>query len=166
PPSGQSNIYLVSEISNSWPIRQDKIAVDPYTGGNVARLNFADYPLPAKLTTLGIDAHSGTLFGLANQLLLIAFASGVLFVIGAGYRMWWLRRPKGSLMGKTPTRIAWQRFPRSALVTGGLVIIGIGVMLPVLGVSLVLFIMFDYLLSLHLRGKESVGDRFNRTRQA
>ena len=41
----------------------------------VDEVRFADYPLMAKLTRWGIDAHMGVLFGVANQLLLVAFGS-------------------------------------------------------------------------------------------
>jgi uncharacterized iron-regulated membrane protein len=71
-----SGAYLVGEISQSWPIRQDSVAIDPASGRVIGRLDFAGYPLPAKLTALGIDAHSGTLFGLANQIGLSVFALG------------------------------------------------------------------------------------------
>jgi uncharacterized iron-regulated membrane protein len=37
------------------------------------RTRFDDFPLMAKLTRWGVDFHMGILFGLANQLLLIAF---------------------------------------------------------------------------------------------
>jgi uncharacterized iron-regulated membrane protein len=47
----------------------------------------------AKLSKLGVQAHMGYQFGLANQLLLAALALGLLCVIVWGYRMWWQRRP-------------------------------------------------------------------------
>jgi uncharacterized iron-regulated membrane protein len=68
----------VAESSPSWPIQRNKVAIHP--------------PL-AKLTTIGIPAHTGTLFGLVNQLTLAAMALGLLAVLFCGYRMWWLRRP-------------------------------------------------------------------------
>ena len=37
-------------------------------------VRFADYPMLAKLTRWGIDAHTGVLFGIVNQLVLMALA--------------------------------------------------------------------------------------------
>jgi uncharacterized iron-regulated membrane protein len=50
----------------------------------------------AKLTRWGVDFHMGILFGLANQLLLIAFGLALCVLIIWGYRMWWMRRPAQS----------------------------------------------------------------------
>ncbi|MFD2414916.1 PepSY domain-containing protein [Amycolatopsis pigmentata] len=83
----------------TWAIsgasRKDSIAVDPYTQQVTARLGWQGYPLLAKLTTLGIQAHSGTLLGLANQIAMALLALGTLVLIALGYRMWWTRRPAG-----------------------------------------------------------------------
>ena len=73
--------------------RKDRIAVDPATGTVTDRSDFADWPVLAKLSGLGIQAHMGILFGLVNQILLAALALGLLCVIVWGYRMWWQRRP-------------------------------------------------------------------------
>jgi uncharacterized iron-regulated membrane protein len=145
-PTGPTGTYTVAEVSQSWPIHRDSVAVDPYTGRLAGRLDFADYPLAAKLTTLGIFAHSGTLFGLANQLALIAFAAGVLFVLGCGYRMWWLRRPATSRAGaETPARTAWRPLPRPLVTAGIPAAVVVGWALPVFGVSLAAFLIVDQL---------------------
>jgi uncharacterized iron-regulated membrane protein len=50
-----------------------------------------------KATAIGIYFHQATLFGVWTQLYLTALAIGVIVLVVAGYRMWWLRRPPGSL---------------------------------------------------------------------
>ena len=80
-------------IDNTWPVGLDRLAVDPATSTVVARSDFADWPLLAKLSKLGVQAHMGVLFGMVNQILLAALAIGLLCVIVWGYRMWWQRRP-------------------------------------------------------------------------
>jgi uncharacterized iron-regulated membrane protein len=145
PPQGPAGTWRVAETGESWPIHKDAIAIDPHAGGVVARLDFAQFPLRAKLTSLGIDAHQGTLFGLANQAALIAFALGLLFVIGAGYRMWWLRRPRGALLGRPPGGIPWQRVPRPALVAAAAAVVATGAVLPVFALSLLVFVALDSL---------------------
>ena len=47
----------------------------------VDRTRFVDFPLMAKLTRWGVDFHMGILFGLANQLLLIAFGIALCVMI-------------------------------------------------------------------------------------
>nr|WP_305523228.1 PepSY domain-containing protein [Streptomyces sp. 2112.3] len=44
------------------------------------------------LTRYGIDLHTGTLFGIVNQLALAALALALIFLILWGYRMWWAGR--------------------------------------------------------------------------
>ncbi|WP_369523404.1 hypothetical protein [Micromonospora haikouensis] len=61
--------WAVTQVDNTWPV-----AVDPAGGEVTARSDFADWPLLAKLSGLGIQAHMGLLFGLVNQILLAALA--------------------------------------------------------------------------------------------
>ncbi|WP_211260495.1 PepSY-associated TM helix domain-containing protein [Amycolatopsis jejuensis] len=85
--------YAVEQVGSGWPDRRDSMSVDPGTGRLTGTLRFADFPLAAKLSSWGIDAHMGALFGLANQILLTVLGVTLMCVIGWGYRMWWHRRP-------------------------------------------------------------------------
>lgn len=147
PPKSAGDTYTVAEISQSWPIHRDSVAVDPYTGHLDGRLDFADYPPAAKLTTLGIYAHQGTLFGWANQLALIALALGLLVSLASGYRMWWARRPPGRALPPAPARGSWRSLPRWLPVTGIAVTAALGWLLPLFGISLAAFLLAEYLLS-------------------
>jgi uncharacterized iron-regulated membrane protein len=71
-------------------------------------LRFADYPVLAKLTRWGFELHTGNLFGVVNQIALMALAL-ILMILG-GYRMWW-QRGRGSAFGRPAPRGAWQRVP-------------------------------------------------------
>lgn len=74
----------------------------------VDRTHFSDFPLMAKLTRWGVDFHMGILFGLANQLLLIAFGTALCVMIAVGYRLWWIRRPARAAFNPANTLIqAW-----------------------------------------------------------
>ena len=66
----------------------------------VDRTHLSDYPLMAKLTRWGVDFHMGILFGLVNQLLLIAFGTALCVMIVVGYRLWWIRRPARAAAGR------------------------------------------------------------------
>ncbi|WP_432993789.1 PepSY-associated TM helix domain-containing protein [Dactylosporangium sp. CA-233914] len=147
PPAEAGLAWSVVENDNVWPVHFDKIAVDPGTGTVAHRTDYADWPLLAKLSALGVQAHMGYLFGLANQLLLAALAIGLLCVITWGYRMWWQRRPtragRRALAGPPPARGAWRRLRLPLLIAGVLVTAAIGWALPAFGVTLLAFLLLD-----------------------
>ena len=104
PPAKEGKAWTVTEIDRSWPTQADAAAVDPATMTVSGKLVFEDFNLPSKLTRWGIDAHMGVLFGLANQLVLVAVALGLGASVIGGYLMWWKRRPtQGACMGRRPT---------------------------------------------------------------
>ncbi|MDR7304191.1 putative iron-regulated membrane protein [Haloactinomyces albus] len=59
-------------------------------------MDWSDYALLAKATTLGIAHHEADLFGPANRIGLTLLALALIALVLAGYRMWWLRRPAGA----------------------------------------------------------------------
>ncbi|GAA4503384.1 PepSY-associated TM helix domain-containing protein [Pseudaeromonas paramecii] len=146
PPKAADQAWIVNEIDRRWPTRVDGVAVHPQSLAILDRTRFAEFPLVAKLTRWGIDAHMGVLFGLPNQLLLVAFGLGLCGLILLGYRIWWLKRP-------APGRQAPLRTLASAwLALGGmgrglsiLLALALGWALPVLGVSLLIFLLLDSL---------------------
>jgi uncharacterized iron-regulated membrane protein len=144
PPRSADKAWTVTEIDRAWPTHVDTAAVDPHSFKVIDRTVFADFPLVAKLTRWGIDAHMGVLFGLANQLMLAAFGFGLCAMIILGYRMWWLKRPATSASNPAQTLSeAWLALPgfwRAAMV---FIAIVFGYCLPVMGVSLLLFIAVD-----------------------
>ncbi|WP_326834943.1 PepSY domain-containing protein [Amycolatopsis rhabdoformis] len=141
-PAAAGKAWTVKQVQRSWPEKQDAVAVDPATGTVVSSLRFADWPIAAKLARWGIDAHMGLLFGLANQIALALLAIAILCLVGWGYRMWWLRRPTRA-GARTPA--GTQKPSTGAVVSLGLVAVVLGIFLPVLGVSLVVFTLADAL---------------------
>ncbi len=93
PPAAAGKAWVVQEIHRSFPTEVDAVAIDGSSMQVTDRVDFADYPLLAKLSRWGIDLHSGTMFGLANQLVLFALAVGIAALVVLGYAMWWKRRP-------------------------------------------------------------------------
>lgn len=155
PPNGAGSGYVVHQIGRTWPVKQDSVAVDPATGRITDTLRFADYPLAAKLSTWGIDAHTGLLFGLPNQIVLTVLALGLVCLIFWGYRMWWTRRPTrgGSRFGRVPARGTWRRVPGKVLAPIVVVTAVIAYFLPVLGGSLAAFLALDVILGLRATWK-------------
>jgi uncharacterized iron-regulated membrane protein len=147
PAAAPGTAWSVGQTDQLWPIRQDKAAVDPATGNVTARADFDDRPFLAKLSTLGILAHMGLLFGLANQIALLLLAGTILTLIFFGYKMWWQRRPtradRKAPFGTAPKRGGWQQLPLWFVIPAPLVLIALGIAMPLLGISLVAFLILD-----------------------
>ncbi|TXG92289.1 PepSY domain-containing protein [Rhodococcus rhodnii] len=152
-PSDDATAFTVAEIRRPWVMSNDSVAVDGATGQITDASWFADWPLPAKLTAWGIQLHMGMLFGIVNQLVLLALAVALATVIVRGYVLWWRRRPtRGDrIVGRAPARGAVRRLHPAAVV--GLVIgaIAIGWFVPLLGISLVVFLVVDAAVGLYRR---------------
>ncbi|MFC5063260.1 PepSY-associated TM helix domain-containing protein [Actinomycetospora atypica] len=140
PPEEAGQAWTVSQVKRSWPLKQDAVSVDPSTGAVLETVRWADWSIPAKLAEIGISAHMGILFGVANQLLLVALALGIIVVVVWGYRMWWLRRP--TRPGATAPG-GTERPGVGATVSVGVAAVVLGVFFPVLGVSLLAFLLGD-----------------------
>ncbi|WP_328691695.1 PepSY domain-containing protein [Streptomyces caniferus] len=145
-PTDKGTAYVVKQVQRSWPEKQDAVAVDPGTGKVTDVSRFADYPVLAQLTRYGIDLHTGTLFGIVNQLALAALALALIFLILWGYRMWWQRRPtrdRTLSFGRPVPRGAWRQIPLPVLIPLVLVVAVVGWAVPLLGISLVAFLVVD-----------------------
>jgi uncharacterized iron-regulated membrane protein len=152
-PEAPGAVVQVAENSDTWPVQRDAVALDPYTGAVVERVNWADYPFLAKLTTIGIQAHMGLLWGLPNQLALTALALGLLCVLFWGYRMAWLRRPTRAAARITAPTPRGSFRALSQPVGFGVVLAAVaaGWLMPVFGVSLLVFLLLDTLLDARAR---------------
>jgi uncharacterized iron-regulated membrane protein len=147
-PGDAGTAWSVTQEDSLWPLGRDSIAVDGATGQIVDRIDFADWPLMAKLTQWGVYAHMGNLFGLVNQILLAALALGLICVIIWGYRMWWQRRPtradRKAPVGTPPVgRGTWQRLPTWAIVVGAPLVFAVGWIIPLFGIPLAAFLLVD-----------------------
>lgn len=143
-PKTSNHAWTVSEREAHWPSQVDVVSVDPHHMRVIDHITFEQYPLAAKLTRWGIDFHMGLLFGLANQLLLIAFGIGVCVMIVLGYRMWWLRRPAPPSPHAASTLIqAWINLSPGLKLLSCLIALVLGFCLPVMGVSLLVFVLID-----------------------
>ena len=146
PASTSDRAWTVTEIDRSWPTQVDAVAVDPNTMQVIDSTRFEDFPLMAKLTRWGVDFHMGILFGLVNQLLLVAFGLALCVLIIWGYRMWWMRRPARSAANPVQTLCqSWLALSFWGRVVTIVVSALLGLALPVMGVSLALFIFVDWL---------------------
>ncbi|MEU3049748.1 PepSY domain-containing protein [Streptomyces sp. NPDC006984] len=157
PAADATSAWVVAQSDNVWPVHYDRVAVDPVEGEVTATVRWADHPVPAKLTKLGVQGHMGVLFGVANQIVLALVASGLVAVVLWGYRMWWQRRPvredRTALAGRAPARGAWRGVPLPFLVVGVPAVAALGWALPVLGVTLAAFLAVDVAVGLVRRAR-------------
>jgi uncharacterized iron-regulated membrane protein len=147
-PSEPGGVYSVAEDADGWPVQRDSVAVDPYSGEILETIAWADYSPLAKLTTIGISAHMGLLFGPLNQLLLAGLAIGLLGVLFWGYRMAWLRRPTraGVRLAAPAPRGVVRGLTQPVAFTVALLAVAAGWLMPVFGVSLLGFLLVDAVL--------------------
>ncbi|MDN6329781.1 MAG: PepSY domain-containing protein [Brachybacterium sp.] len=145
PPADADSAWVVQEIQRSYPTQVDVVAVDGATLEIVDRSDFAEQDLAAKLTRWGIDLHMGTMFGLVNQIVLFLIAATLVAMILWGYAMWWQRRPTrgGRGPGRAPRRGPLRRAPWWGVALVLLVALGLGMMLPLMGVTLAAFVLVD-----------------------
>lgn len=131
-----------SKASPHWSARSDtqnrpqraKVWFD--ADGTVRkRENFADKPLLDRAIGIGIAAHEGQLFGWANQALGLFTALGLILLSVSALVMWWKRRPAGVLGAPVPSATSGWTLVGS--------ILALGVMLPLLGLSIVVLLALE-----------------------
>lgn len=154
PASTPDRAWTVTEIDRSWPTQVDAVAIDAQTMTVVDSIDFQHFPLAAKLTRWGIDAHMGSLFGWPNQLILVFTAGGVVAMVGMGYAIWWRRRPHAVRSPYSGLFALWVRLGWRAKGWVGCAILLLGIAMPVFGASLLLMVVLDGLQARVRRGRQ------------
>ncbi|MDN2656643.1 PepSY domain-containing protein [Cobetia sp. 14N.309.X.WAT.E.A4] len=137
-PSTAQGVYTGSVYPDALE-RQQVVHVDRYSGDVLLDMHYADYGPLGRALEWGINVHLGQQYGLINQLiLLMACLAMVMMSVGAGV-MWWKRRPVGGI-GIPPLP---RERKRIAGVWGLMMIIG--VIFPLVGLSLIVMGLLDWL---------------------
>ncbi|WP_203667153.1 PepSY-associated TM helix domain-containing protein [Cellulomonas pakistanensis] len=159
PPAEPGTAWVVQEIQRSYPTQVDAVAVDGSTMTVTDRVDFAEFGLIAKLARWGIDLHMGSMFGLPNQIVLLVLASGIAAMVVWGYLMWWRRRPTHDSRGPgdAPARGALAAVPWWGRVAALLVAAAVGVLLPLMGLTLAAFLVVDAVLGWRARVRAGAG---------
>ena len=138
-PRGETGVYLAFTYPGQ-PQGQRSLYLDQYSGAVLRDIRFADYGWGAQAVELGVQLHMGRYFGLANQLLMLLPCIGIVLLCITGPWMWWKRRPKGKL--GVPVVPAPAKRRHLALIT-----IGLAIIFPLAGASLLLVLLGERLLA-------------------
>jgi len=150
PPSGKKG----RNASPDWTARSDTpnrpqrvtLTLDPGAAEVIRTETFASRHPIDKVIGYGIAAHEGQLFGWVNQLLGVLAALGLITLSISGLVIWWRRRPDGQL-GAPPA------LPEGRVAMGvGILIVAFGVLLPVLGLSMIVIALIEHLALRHIPG--------------
>ncbi|MFB9274412.1 PepSY-associated TM helix domain-containing protein [Cohnella cellulosilytica] len=135
-PRGETGVFTVS-TSHDKPDTSATLHIDQYSGAVLTDVRFADYGIMGKLISYGIAFHEGHLFGLANQLLGLFAALGLVLVSISSYFMWRKRKPDG--LG-APNRSKNRKVSVAVLV----LMVVCGVVMPLVGLSLIVVVLLDW----------------------
>ncbi|MDO4929271.1 MAG: PepSY domain-containing protein [Corynebacterium sp.] len=116
--------WIAQELRQPWVFSRDSVAIAA-DGSVHDRVNFADWPLVAKLTDWLIPLHMGLLLGWVNQLALAVLALCIVAMAWLGYR--------GARRHQRPTRPA--RFSYWWLAA----VVLYGLIAPLFGLSVLVF---------------------------
>ena len=148
-----ATIVPPSNGSSEWTAKSDAqnrtqrvtLKVNGATGEIVSQEDFSSRPFVDRLVSAGIAAHEGQLFGIANQLLGLFTAMGLILLSVSGYVMWWRRRAPNTLGAPKPLLSPRVSYPLIAIV----LLLAIG--LPLFGASLLIVLVVEKMVALPTR---------------
>ncbi|WP_040287155.1 PepSY-associated TM helix domain-containing protein [Sporosarcina koreensis] len=150
-PSSEDGVFIVSKGSNTGvtgldvsPYDEMTAYFDQYSGDPISTVGYSEYGILAKWFTWGIPLHEGHLFGWPNKILNLLVCLAFLYLIFKGFQMWLVRKKTGSLSAP----------PRAGRpVTAGFIILMVvlGVLMPLYGISLVIVLLIEGILHLARR---------------
>ncbi|EGI76416.1 PepSY-associated TM helix domain-containing protein [Hylemonella gracilis] len=145
-PSGPQGVYTALSFPDD--VRGERVLhLDRYTGAVLADVGYKDYGIAGRVTEWGIALHTGRQFGEINRLLMLAGCLSIAVLAVTGVTMWWKRRPRGQLA-------APQRRPGDRATQGAIgVAVLLGLLYPLLGLSMIGVLLLDTLIGLAGRRK-------------
>ena len=137
-PQQTDGVYTLSAFP---PKAQDEatIHIDQYSGAVLADYRYDHYGFIGKIIAWGITLHKGTQFGLINQMISLLICLGIMLVACSGFYLWWKRKPKNGLGApKAP--------PIKNMKLFLFLLIGLGILFPLVGLSLIVVWLIDWLI--------------------
>ena len=138
PPTERDPVWWAKSNAQNRPIRED-VALSAQTGDPIRRDTFSEKHIIDQIVGVGIAAHEGQLFAPLNQVLGVLTALGLITLCVSAFIMWRRRAPEGVLGAPPP-------IPDARIGLGFAAIIFVaGLLLPVLGASLIVIGMAEWL---------------------
>ncbi|MGM0828792.1 MAG: PepSY-associated TM helix domain-containing protein [Bacillota bacterium] len=136
-PGDEKGVYTLS----AFPAKaQNEVTMhlDQYSGAVLADYRFDHYGIGGKIVAMGITLHTGTQFGFTNQLISLFICLGIILVVVSGFYLWLKRKPKKAMGApKGPSILKMKLFL--------LLMIVLGILFPLVGVSLIVILLLDWL---------------------
>ncbi|MGD6957434.1 PepSY-associated TM helix domain-containing protein [Rossellomorea aquimaris] len=136
-PGDEIGVYTLS----AFPAKaQNEVTMhlDQYSGAVLADYRFDHYGIGGKIVAMGITLHTGTQFGFINQLISLFICLGIILVVVSGFYLWLKRKPKKAMGApKGPSILKMKLFL--------LLMIVLGILFPLVGVSLIFILLLDWL---------------------
>ena len=139
PPTTAEGVFTVAVFAND-PRNDATLHVDQYTGKVLADVRWEHYNGVARATETGVMLHEGKMFGWVNQLIVLLICLMILLSAVSGVVIWWKRRPAGGL-GVPPLRHDLPKW-KTAMV----IMLGLAIIFPLVGASLIVVWALDRLL--------------------
>ncbi|MBA4286020.1 MAG: hypothetical protein C0434_10875 [Xanthomonadaceae bacterium] len=138
-PSAPGSVWHLSYIPGG-ATTQRTLYLDPADGRVLDDIGYGRYSPLGKAVEWGVEIHLGRQFGLLNQLLCVLVCGLTVLTVVTGTVMWWKRRPAGGLGAPS--------LPKAYRTRAGVVVIAaaLGLLFPLMGLSLVVMLLLDGLL--------------------
>jgi uncharacterized iron-regulated membrane protein len=145
PPKASGQPWTARSDTQDRPRRVD-LTLDPATARVLNQSRFHDKPALDQAVDYGVAAHEGHLFGLANQLLNLTMALGLITLSISGFIMWRKRKP-GKVLGAPPAE------PSKPVAIGFVALtVGLCLLLPMLAVSMLAVLVIETLILRRIPG--------------
>lgn len=139
-PASTDGVFTISYVPDKAE-GQHTLYINPLTGALIQHIRWSDYSPVAKAIEWGVMVHMGLQYGAVNQWLAFVVCMILVASIILGIYLWLQRRPKGELAA--PPVYLHDKLPNFLVIS----FIVSGIIFPLLGLSLIMVIAIDYLLS-------------------
>ena len=140
-PSDERGVYSVIGYAFGDPAAERTVHVDRFGGQVVSAYGYDDYSTLAKVVSQGIAVHEGRRFGTLNFWVTALSCVAVVVSCVTGPLLWWRRRPRGTGAVGAPRG----RMPLATSPLLAVLVVGLALVLPVFGASLVAVLLLDQL---------------------
>ncbi|WP_213879592.1 PepSY domain-containing protein [Pseudomonas sp. dw_358] len=130
-PTTATGVFTVALFADD-PRHDATLHIDQYTGQVLADVRWQHYGNVARATEMGVMLHEGKLLGPLNQWGIALVCLLILISAASGLVIWWQRRPQGGL------GVPLLRHDLPRWKTAVVVMLGLGLAFPLVGVSMLI----------------------------